>query len=356
MLIRLSANLFMANDIKAHLSIEPADNGVSRYLTFLKDHKIPRNEIFTNTTLLRNFLDEDFSRDILPVPCHSHNDYLRDVPLFDALSAGCSGVEADIWVDPDDSNNLLVGHERNALHPARTLKSMYIDPIVSVLETMNHGNTGILSGPFEVSPNTTLVLLIDFKMSPDLLWPLLQSHLTTLRERGYLQYWNETSQTLVPGPVTIVASGSIDQKPSLVRSSSTNPQHDIFLDAPLLSLSSTATSSASYNISNSYYASSALNPALGTIHFTPSLLALPDDYDVFTASQFKKLREQTNAAQALGLKARYWGTPNWPVGVRNSVWSALVEQVGVDVLNVDDLEGAARWDWAECMIGWIGIC
>ena len=32
----------------------------------------------------------DFLRDIIPIPCHSHNDYWRRVPLFSALRAGCT--------------------------------------------------------------------------------------------------------------------------------------------------------------------------------------------------------------------------------------------------------------------------
>lgn len=39
----------------------------------------------------------DATRDVLPINCHSHNDYIRRVPLFDAISWGCTGVEADVW-------------------------------------------------------------------------------------------------------------------------------------------------------------------------------------------------------------------------------------------------------------------
>lgn len=71
---------------------------------------------------------KDFSQGITPVQCHSHNDYWRNVPLFDALAAGCVGVEADVWLDKT-SNNLLVGHRASSLSADRTLQSAYIEPL-----------------------------------------------------------------------------------------------------------------------------------------------------------------------------------------------------------------------------------
>ncbi|KAL9010763.1 MAG: hypothetical protein Q9173_004342, partial [Seirophora scorigena] len=49
----------------------------------------------------------DFSRDVQPIACHSHNDYWRRVPLYDALAAGCTGVEADIWTDANSLDDLF---------------------------------------------------------------------------------------------------------------------------------------------------------------------------------------------------------------------------------------------------------
>ena len=51
---------------------------------------------------------DDFSRDIVPKKCHSHNDYWRPVPLYSALAAGCTSVEADVWLA--ENGELLVSH------------------------------------------------------------------------------------------------------------------------------------------------------------------------------------------------------------------------------------------------------
>ncbi|KAL9581009.1 MAG: hypothetical protein Q9203_006078, partial [Teloschistes exilis] len=64
-----------------------------------------------------------FTHDVNPIPCHSHNDYWRRVPLYDALAGGCTGVEADIWFDATKPDDLFVGHNKKSLTPARTLKA-----------------------------------------------------------------------------------------------------------------------------------------------------------------------------------------------------------------------------------------
>jgi hypothetical protein len=40
----------------------------------------------------------DFTREIIPKPFHSHNDYWRDVPFFAGLSYGAISTEADVWL------------------------------------------------------------------------------------------------------------------------------------------------------------------------------------------------------------------------------------------------------------------
>lgn len=44
----------------------------------------------------------DATRGVQPINCHSHNDYTRRVPLFDALRWGCTSVEADVWSFGDE--------------------------------------------------------------------------------------------------------------------------------------------------------------------------------------------------------------------------------------------------------------
>ena len=63
-----------------------------------------------------------------------------------------------------------------------------------------------------------------------------------------------------------------------------------------------------------------------------------------TEVQRNKIRKLVEAAHSKSIGIRFWDTPGWPVGRRNRVWRALVEE-GVDLLNADDLSAASGMDW-----------
>lgn len=293
----------------------------------------------------------DATRDIIPVACHSHNDYWRPVPLSSAIKAGCISVEADVWLIDEE---LYVGHSTSALTPNRTLKSLYVNPLVDLLEKQNpltrfHPSKDYpLQGVFDTDPSQTLVLLIDFKTSGLETWPYVVFHLSPLRERGYLSYYNGAE--VVKGPVTVVATG--DAPFDLLTSNTT--YRDIFFDAPLDQMADEDIGTADnaehvtpsvsiphrYNPTNSYYASVSFKESIG----------FPWRFHI-TSEQLNLIRAQINGAHRRGLKVRYWGTPSWPRSLRNHVWSVL-EREGVDVLNVDDLRSATTKDWRHRFIDW----
>ncbi|OOQ86795.1 hypothetical protein PEBR_20028 [Penicillium brasilianum] len=309
---------------------------------------------------------------VVPIACHSHNDYWRRVPLFSALAAGCTSVEADIWLDGDE---LRVGHTMRTVLPNQSLRSLYLGPLLEILEQHNPARNLSSAetksfieaedfspvGIFVTEPDHPLVLLIDFKSSPELLWPILVKHLQPLRQKGYLTHFNGT--TLIQRPITVVATGSAP----FHRIQASRSYRDIFYDAPLDKLvpipselvpepgpeSASVFASETHHISdpdsdsdspytkyNSYYAS---------VDFHASIGSLP--LGRLSQDQLAKVRAQIAAAHNRGLKVRYWGTPGWPVGLRNYVWRVLVRE-GVDMLNVDDLRAASRVDWT--MTGWWG--
>jgi len=66
---------------------------------------------------------------VAPTPLtrvHAHNDYEHKRPLFDALDQGFCSIEADIYLM---EGKLLVGHTRRSLRPDRTLQALYFDPL-----------------------------------------------------------------------------------------------------------------------------------------------------------------------------------------------------------------------------------
>ncbi|KNG52466.1 phosphoric diester hydrolase [Stemphylium lycopersici] len=314
--------------------------------TFLDDHVLPNFD--WSQTDQSNLLD--ITRDVVPVPCHSHNDYWRRVPLYDALRWGCTGVEADVWLFDDE---LFVGHNTNALKQDKTFTSMYVDPLEKMLDHKNAisefaNPTTIKSGIFDTEPSQTLVLLVDFKNNGRNIFPVVSQQLSSLREKGYLTYFDGVST--IPGAITVVATGNAPF--DLITANST--YRDIFFDAPLDKLQDTSSSSSKtvlskrwgggqgtvgttptshFDSTNSYYASVNFGRSIGWLWFGR-----------MTDSQLDKIRTQIASAEARGLKARYWSAPKWPVGLRNRVWKVLVEE-GVGYLNGDDLRGMTRLDW-----------
>ncbi|KAJ9212609.1 hypothetical protein DTO166G4_5828 [Paecilomyces variotii] len=313
----------------------------------------------------------DATREIVPVGCHSHNDYWRKVPLFSALQAGCIGVEADVWLAGDE---LYVGHTTSALTANRTLKSLYVNPLVELLEKQNPvtsfhpAKDQPLNGVFDTDPSQTLILLIDFKTDGPATWPHVVSQLSPLRERGYLTYFNGTD--VVQGPVTVVGTG--DTPFNLLTANST--YRDIFFDAPLAKLEDEGPPEMDpegrplprspgpkrlphgfgqghsglpsdvnpdiFDPTNSYYASVSFKKSIG----------LPWHFHI-TPRQLERIRAQVRGAHRRGLKVRYWGLPSWPRSLRNHVWSVLMRE-GVDILNVDDLKSATRRDWTRRSWRW----
>lgn len=285
----------------------------------------------------------DFSRDIIPIPCHSHNDYTRKVPLYDALAAGCTGVEADVWMTNSD---LLVGHTEKSLSPSRTLQSLYINPLLEILAHQNPqllpsiggqntstktGDPSSRNGIFDVNATIPLTLLIDVKTDGTSTFPLILQQLEPLRTAGWLTHWNGSA--LVPGLITVVGTGNTPFQP-LLKAANDTPR-DIFFDAPLDQLwgESAPANNTIYTSSNSVYASTDFDAAIGKVQ-----------YGLLSPGQIYTIRAQVAEATRRGLRARYWNTPAWPIGVRDHVWDVL-EKEGVRMLNVDDLTAAAKRSW-----------
>ncbi|XTI85905.1 hypothetical protein V2W45_1466714 [Cenococcum geophilum] len=224
----------------------------------------------------------NFSRNVVPKACHSHSDYWRTVLLYEALAAGCVNRH----------NDLPVGHVKKVLKSTRSLRTLYIDPLINIFSNRNISSvfeTSKEAGVFETDPNA----------------------LESLRRRGWLTYFNGTD--IVPGPVTVVGTGNTPFDLVVADSS----HRYVYFDAPLL------------NISNSIY-------TLG-------------------GGQINTIKTQIEKADAKGLESRYWDTLAWPISFRDRIRDTLVEN-GVGILNVGDLVSATRWNWDWCVVARLTLC
>jgi len=271
----------------------------------------------TNSTLLR--YPTDFTQNIVPKAIHSHNDYWRDVPLLTALSFGVASVEADVWLVGE---TLYIGHEMAALTTDRTFDSLYIQPLLSVIEGQNPKtqftvNQTSINGVFDTSSATPLQLLVDMKTDGPSTLPFVLSALQPLRERGYLTTC-VSNGTCTLGPLVVVGTGNTP----LAGIQALSPR-DVFFDAPLTALNST------FDITISPIASTDYEVAVGW-----------SGIGNINQTQLAAIQKYVADAHALGIRARFWDTPGWPIQARNNVWQTLIDN-GADWLNADDLEAAA---------------
>ncbi|KAF3384119.1 Altered inheritance of mitochondria protein 6 [Talaromyces pinophilus] len=253
-----------------------------------------------------------FTSDVIPLPCHSHNDYTRDIPLYDALSTGCMSVEADVWLH---SGNLRVAHTDPG-NSGPTIQDLYINPLLALLDAQNP-NGGNRNGVYPQSSSQSLVLLIDFKSDGTTTWDAVYTALQPLRDAGYLSYWYGSE--FVSRPITIVASGNAPL--AQATNTTANPHHDIFMDSRVNE------SLDGYDTSNTYYASADFESAITSSGSAP--LSSPNQ---------QKLTDQLIAGHAKGFLVRYWDIPS------TDLWQELVD-AGVDRLNVDDLNAVAGIDF-----------
>ncbi|TXS54344.1 phosphatidylinositol-specific phospholipase C/glycerophosphodiester phosphodiesterase family protein [Streptomyces sp. t39] len=246
-----------------------------------------------------------------PVPlrqAHAHNDYLHLRPLHDALVQGFTSVEADVFLVDGD---LLVAHEPAGLDPARTLRSLYLDPLLARVRA-GHGS---------VHPGhpTTLHLLVDIKSDGIAAYRELDRQL-----RDYRRMLSSCTDGRVrTGAVTPVVSG--DRTARLPMEA--QRRRYAFYDGRLDDLVAPAPAPASFVplISANWTQSFAWRGA-----------------GEFPAAEREKLRAIVATAHARRQRIRFWATPDTPGPDRDALWSALLD-AGVDHLNTDDLAGLAAF-------------
>jgi hypothetical protein len=163
-----------------------------------------------------------------------------------------------------------------------------------------------------------LQLLIDFKTDQTELYDAVLQDLEPLRSRGWLTTY-DAAQGLRPGPITVVASGSVPAHLIVAA-----PRRDLFLDAPLASLQDTT-----YN----RFVAPMASTNFQMIEYSTSWL--------FPQRRQRRVCELIRIARERGISTRFWGMPGL-ARHRRQAWREVLD-CGVDWLNVDDLAEGANW-------------
>ncbi|MGW1228446.1 phosphatidylinositol-specific phospholipase C/glycerophosphodiester phosphodiesterase family protein [Streptomyces sp. NPDC001515] len=237
---------------------------------------------------------------------HAHNDYLHPRPLHDALDQGFTSVEADIFLVDGD---LLVAHEATGLDPARTLRALYLDPLLARVAAHR--------GSVFPGDRTPLQLLIDIKTDGAAAYRELDGQLRPYQRM--LTSWRHGR--VRPGAVTAVISGDrAARKPMEAQ----QVRH-AFYDGRPEDLGTAAPASFVPLVSTSW---------TGAFRWQGEGPIPP--------AERAALRDFTDRAHRAGQRVRFWATPDTPGPRRDAVWTELLA-AGVDHLNSDDLAGLARF-------------
>lgn len=233
---------------------------------------------------------------------HAHNDYLHPRPLHDALAHGFTSVEADIFLVDGE---LLVAHEAESLDPARTLVSLYLDPLLDRVRS-HHGSV-------HAGHSAPLQLLIDIKTDGAAAYLALDQLLRRYRP----MLTRSVHGRVRTGAVTAVISG--DRAARVPMEAQTTRY--AFYDGRPEDLGTAAPASFIPLISGNWSTSFSWR---GT--------------GPFPAAERERLHTLVSAAHTRGQRVRFWGTPDAAGPEREALWTELVA-ADVDHLNTDDLAG-----------------
>ncbi|MEU7283633.1 phosphatidylinositol-specific phospholipase C/glycerophosphodiester phosphodiesterase family protein [Streptomyces sp. NPDC045431] len=237
---------------------------------------------------------------------HAHNDYLHQRPLHDALAHGFTSVEADVFLVGGD---LLVAHEPWQLDPTRTLRSLYLDPLLARVRA-HHGT--VYAGYRE-----PVQLLIDIKADGAAAYRALHRQLVPYRR----MLSTFVHGTVRPGAVTAVVSGDRAARAPM----EAQPVRYAFYDGRLGDLGTAAPASFVPLISahwNQGFTWQGTGP--------------------FPEAERARLHALVTAAHRAGQRVRFWATPDHPGAARDALWTELLA-ARVDHLNTDDLAGLAAF-------------
>ncbi len=244
-----------------------------------------------------------FYKNTAPTPltrAHAHNDYDHKQPLFDALAHGFTNIEADAILKHD---TLFVAHDPDDIVSARTLQSLYLDPLYALYQK-NDGR---------IYPGwPTVYLMIDFKSDADSSYNILRPLLNQYADM--LTRWRGDQKDM--GAVTIIISGN---RP--LAQAAKESMRFIGIDGRADDFNNNCSPLLHPWISDDW-----------SNHFEWRGLG------EFPAAEEKKLAHLVERAHANGQMIRFWATDVFYKPAQFAIWNVLYE-AGVDLINTDDLAG-----------------
>lgn len=228
---------------------------------------------------------------------HAHNDYHNAVPFFDAYRLGAGSIEADIVLQ---DGNLYVAHDVKEVQKDRTLDSMYLRPVQTIMTQKNKDSGGETKNGAK-----TMQLLIDIKTEAEPTLDLLVTKLSSY-----------PAEVFVKNPsIQIVISGNTPDPSRWTK----YPDFILFDGRP--------------NIS--YTPSQLRRIAMISDNFTN--YSHWNGKGLIVKEERKKLENLIASVHSQGKKIRFWATPD-----HVNAWKTLLS-MGVDFLGTDHVDQLADY-------------
>jgi hypothetical protein len=240
----------------------------------------------------------------LGITAHAHNDYEHEHPLWDALHYGFSSIEADVHLV---DRIFYVAHDVEDISPERTLRSLYLDPLLSLVKN----NKGCV-----FPDGSGILLLVDMKTEGADCWPALKRLLLEYGEMLSVLRSGKVDE----GPVTVIVSGNRDWE--VMSAEEICPA---FYDGRFENLPADPGSPLIPLISASW-----------TDEF------VWDGKGLVPESDQVKMKSVIEKAHGQGRRIRFWATDVPDAEGQEYIWDLLLA-AGVDVINTDKLRELAEF-------------
>jgi len=219
-----------------------------------------------------------------PMVLHSHNDYKRTAPFWEAYSQHVQSIEADVFYK---DGALLVGHDAKDLSTDCSLESMYVNPIVYL-----YRHNG---GKMWKDRDDRMQLMVEVKSDPETTLPAVVSLLG-----NYPDVFGKDA-------VRVVVTGNLPAKEKF----QSYPDY-MFFDGDL---------------SADYTPEELSKVALYSCDF--SSMASWNGKGNIIPEQLEKVKEAISKAHDLGKPIRFWGAPE-----ATTVYYTFYD-LGIDYFNTD---------------------
>ena len=230
-----------------------------------------------------------------PVKIHSHNDYTRTVPFYQAYAQKIYSIEVDMFYR---DGQFYVCHDEKDIADGRTFEQLYLQPILSLYKQNN--------GQAWADEARPLQLLIEIKSDNT---SAFMDALTRLFE----EHPSVFNPSVNPNAVRVTITGRVPPPDEFAR----YPEYICF----------------DGDLNQNYTARQLERVALFSVDFQS--LSKWNGKGLPVASERVRIAEVVSRAHAAGKPVRFWGAPD---GI--TAWN-LFQSMGIDYINTDRVERCA---------------